>query len=331
MPVRHRHGRGRIVITAVVLALVLLVVPAVTLVLLHRGNRGLAYNAAVLADRPVAFWNVGASGATETDLTRHGHTGTYERGRPTRASMPNGNSAADFNGQGEYLSIPSSAELSIASTQELTWEAWIRPSELQFSGASDPSGLGYVNWMGKCATNSSNCEWSARMYSTANTEQRCNRLSAYAYNLKAAVGTAALGSGAYWQPRCGLLAAGQWLYVVGEYQTVSTPPGCSAASPGTINIWVNGTKQTFIYHSSRTTGSTGCMSQFTVDPKAGNSPLNIGTLGLKSFFPGAIGKVAIYDKLLSQAQINAHYAAMTGSRPFGQCVLGSCAIPVPTP
>jgi hypothetical protein len=315
----------------VALVLVLLAVPAATLVLLHRGNGVVAYNAAVLADHPVAFWNLEASGATEADLTKHGHTGTYDGGTPTGARLPNGNQAAELNGQGEYLSVPSSAVFSISTTRALTWEAWIRPSVLQFTSASDRSGRGYVNWLGKCQTNSVNCEWGARAYASVNSAQRCNRLSAYAYNLNATTGAAALGSGAYWQPRCRLLRAGQWLYVVGEYQTASTPPGCSAAYPGTINIWVNGTKQTFIYHSTRPTGSTGCMSQFAIKAQAGDSPLDIGTQSLNSFFPGAIGKVAIYDKLLSQAQINAHYTAMTGSRPFGQCVLGSCAIPVPTP
>jgi hypothetical protein len=53
-------------------------------------------------------------------------------------------------------------------------------------------------------------------------------------------------------------------------------------------------------------------------------------MAMDTFFPGAIGKVAIYDYLLSQAQISAHYDAMTGAEPSGSCA-ASCSTPVPTP
>jgi len=61
------------------------------------------------------------------------------------------------------------------------------------------------------------------------------------------------------------------------------------------------------------------MSQYSVVPMANDSPLNIGTMAGDTWFPGAIGKVAIYDKLLTQAQITAHYQAMTGHTPTGSC------------
>ena len=61
------------------------------------------------------------------------------------------------------------------------------------------------------------------------------------------------------------------------------------------------------------------MSQYNVVPAANNSPLNIGTMAMDAWFPGAIGKVAIYDKLLTPAQITAHYHAMTGASPTGSC------------
>jgi hypothetical protein len=61
------------------------------------------------------------------------------------------------------------------------------------------------------------------------------------------------------------------------------------------------------------------MSQYSVIPTANGSPLNIGTMAQDTWFPGAIGKVAVYDKLLTQAQITAHYKAMTGQTPTGSC------------
>jgi hypothetical protein len=261
-----------------------------------------------------------AAGPTEADLTGNRHFGTYERGRPAPVSMPNGETAARFNGRGEYLSVPSSWAFSTSTTKKLTWEAWIRPDVLQFTSANDPTKSGYISFMGKCQNYSPTCEWAARMYSTINYEGRCNRLSAYAFNPQAG-----LGAGAHWQPVCGLLQAGQWLYVVGEYETLSAPPGCRPAYPGTISIWVNGVKWSRPYRSQ-----TGCMSQYDVSPRQGGSPLNIGTVSLDSFFPGAIGKVALYDTLLSQRQVDAHFTAMTGVEPSGRCT-SICTIPVPTP
>ena len=104
--------------------------------------------------------------------------------------------------------------------------------------------------------------------------------------------SAGLGSAADWQPSA-KLAAGKWLHVVAEYDTTATPSGCSSSYPGSINIWVNGVKQDLASHLP-----TGCMSQYKISPKAGSSPLNIGTMAMDTWFKGAIGKVAVYDRLL---------------------------------
>ena len=42
-------------------------------------------------------------------------------------------------------------------------------------------------------------------------------------------------------------------------------------------------------------------------------------MAMDAWFQGAIGKLAIYDKLLSQAQITSHYMLMTGKAPTGSC------------
>jgi Concanavalin A-like lectin/glucanases superfamily len=311
------HGRTRRRRGAIVLALLLLV-PGIAV--LRSPSSGSAYDAAVLEDHPVAFWAMTASARTEADLTGNGHTGKYERDMAMHVTMPNGDSAASFDGHGQYLSVASSSVFSITTTQKLTWEAWIRPALLHFTRANDPSQSGYVSFIGKCQHYSPSCEWAGRMYSSVNSERRCSRLSAYAFNPQAG-----LGAGAHWQPACNLLQAGQWLYVVGEYETSSTPSGCKHAYPGTIGIWVNGVKWNPSYHSQ-----TGCMSQYDVSPRPGGSPLNVGTVALDSFFPGAIGKVAIYDTLLSQAEIDSHFTTMTGANPTGSCS-DTCTIPVPTP
>jgi hypothetical protein len=113
-----------------------------------------------------------------------------------------------------------------------------------------------------------------------------------------------------------LIQAGQWYHVVGEYTTLSQPSDCSntAASPGSINVWVNGVEWN---HSSH--GQTGCMSQYNIVPVANSSPVNVGTMAMDSWFEGAVGKVAIYNFLLSQSQITNHYQVMTGKTPTGSC------------
>jgi hypothetical protein len=271
-------------------------------------DAGSTYDQTVLSDRPVAFWAMNGTSGTETDLTGHNNTGTYRGGVPPRVALPNGDQAVDFDGVSQFLTVPSNASMSISTTGSITWEGWIRPDVLQFPHDGD---AGYVEWMGKCFMYSPSCEWEARMYDTTNAGGRCNRLSAYAFNP-----TANLGSGADWQPMCGLLQPMQWLYVVGEYTTSSQPANCpsSPAYPGSLDIWVDGVEWNQASHSP-----TGCMSQYSVAPKAGISPLNIGTMAMDRWFAGAIGKVALYDRVLTQTEIANHYRAMTGKQPSGSC------------
>jgi hypothetical protein len=247
-----------------------------------------------------------ALSGTEPDLTGHGHNGTYHGGTTTSAELPNGDHAADFAGNPQYVSVPSSAALSIPTTKNLTWEAWLRPDVLQF----DDDSSGYVDWMGKCEEYGPTCEWEARMYNMTNSSDRCNRLSAYAFNP-----SAGLGSGAYWEAgTCGTIKAGSWYHIVGEYTTEETPSGCDDSYPGRIDIWVNGVQWNQASH-----GDTGCMSQYEVKPEANDSALNIGTMAKDAWFQGSIAKVAIYDVRLSNEKVRAHYQAMTGKAPTGSC------------
>ena len=238
------------------------------------GASSSSYDQTILADGPVAYWAMNKLTGTEPDLTGNNHTGTYHSGTTAAAALPNADQAADFNGSSQYVSVPSSAAFSIPTTGNLTWEAWIRPDVLQFPNDSN----GYVDWMGKCQDYGPTCEWEARMYSTTNSENRCNRMSAYVFNP-----SAGLGSAADWQPVCGLIQAGRWYHIVGEYTTLMQPSDCQDAAtyPGMIDIWVNGVRWSHSNH-----GQTGCMSQYDVKPAANNSPLNIGTMSMDALVPG---------------------------------------------
>ena len=59
--------------------------------------------------------------------------------------------------------------------------------------------------------------------------------------------------------------------------------------------------------------SQGSGSGIQVTPVANNSPLNIGTMATDTWFEGGIGKVSIYNYLLTQGQITNHYQTMTGN------------------
>ncbi len=266
-----------------------------------------SYDASILCDSPVGYWAMSRASGTEPDLSGRANSGSYHGGTTTTTTLPNGDRAVVFNGSNQFLSIPALAAYSIPTTGNLTWEAWLKPTVLQFTHDSG----GYVDWLGKCADYSPTCEWEGRLYSTENSENRCNRFSAYVFNP-----SAGLGSAADFQPQCGLIQAGSWYHVVGEYTLLKQPAGCENTSkyPGSIDIWVNGVK----WNQSRH-GQTGCMSQYDVVPKANSSPVNVGTMAEDAWFQGAIAKLAIYDFLLGEAQIKAHYRAMTGMEPTGSC------------
>lgn len=247
-----------------------------------------SYDATVRQDRPSAFWNMGSpSSGSERDLTGNGHTGRYI-GRPGVATLPNGARVAKFNGTSQYLQVPDAAALSPATRRVLTIEAWMRPDTLIFP---DKEGSGYVHWMGKGEPKKH--EYVARMYSADNTDKpyRANRISGYLFNP-----SGGKGAGSFFQDK---IRAGQWIhYVLVIYAKPS--PGYPV---GYTKIYKDGK-----FRDKDSLKFDGV----TYVPKRGNAPFRIGTRDLNSFFKGAIGKVAIYDKELPEPRVKAHYQAMTG-------------------
>jgi hypothetical protein len=133
-------------------------------------------------------------------------------------------------------------------------------------------------------------EYALRMYSYLNDETppRPNRVSAYAFNLSGGE-----GSGAYFQDE---VQPGEWMMVT--FVVDSRPSG--ELPHGYIAIYKNGQLR----------GKPVSLSQMNVTPEASDAPFRIGTRDLESFFEGAIGKVAVYDSILSGQQISATYEAM---------------------
>jgi hypothetical protein len=247
-----------------------------------------SYDDLVLSHKPAMYLPMAAAASgAEADLTGRGHTGTYHPAaqRPTTTALPNGEPAAVFNGRTQYLQVPDASDLSITSRRRLTIEAWIRPDTLQFP---TQEGSGYVHFLGKGEPGQH--EYAARIYSKANRENRPNRISGYAFNL-----SGGLGSGSYFQDP---VTIGEWIQVAIVINTFNT----SATYPtGYVKIFKNGDLRD-------TTG----LDQFNVTPGNGTAPFRVGTRDRRSFFQGAIGKVAVYLRELTPEQLHAHHAAMVG-------------------
>ena len=243
------------------------------------GSPPSAFDAAVLADGPVAFWTLGGGSAGAADRTGNGHNGIYT-GLPPITSFPDGSHATVFDGATQYLEVPDADDLSVTATGILTIEAWIRPDTLQFT---NEEGSGYVHWMGKGAP--SHHEYVGRMYSLTNTESRPNRISGYSFNL-----TGGLGTGSYFQDS---VSVGEWIHFVLIINTINTN---AQYTTGYTQIYKNGEQR-----------DKDALTSYDTIPGNGAAPFRIGTKDMQSFFEGAIGKVAIYDYELPATTIRNHY------------------------
>jgi hypothetical protein len=251
--------------------------------------RHVSYDAVVRADRPSAYWGMSTPGAgTEKDLANKGNGGRYV-GAPARTRLPNGDIAADFDGATQYLQVPDAAGLSPATLGVLTVEAWMRPDTLQFRHAE---GSGYVHWMGKGQPGEH--EYVARMYSLRNDENRPNRISGYLFDA-----SGGKGAGSYFQ---GGVQKGEWIHYV---LVINTRAKSEKYPNGYTKIYRDGALKAQNDLNYRGTAIT---------PTRGGAPFRVGTRDLSSFFEGAVGKVAIYDKELPAERVAAHHRRMMTGR-----------------
>ncbi len=261
---------------------------------IHRGSTTLtasAYDVQIRADSPVAYFAL--DGTSTTDLAGKGHRLTY-RGTPKASTTPDGQRVAVFNGSTQYAEIADAADLSVTRTRSLTIEAWVRPDTLEFPGAESSGDGPMVHYLGKGVAGSQ--EYTLRIYSRSSS--RPNRFSAYHFNP-----TGGLGSGSYFQGGLRstdggtppLLKAGAWVHVAAVFDTTTLVAGY-----GTVRLYRNGV---LMDHDS--------MRDYAIVPRDGSAPLRVGTRDQKSFFTGAIGRVAVYDHVVSQSRLAAHFTAMT--------------------
>lgn len=239
-----------------------------------------AYDSAVLRDRPALYLTLASpkAGGVERDLAHGRYPGTYWplTSAPKRTRLPNGDTAAVFDGRTQYGEIATALSLSARPGHAITIEAWMRPDTLQFP---NQEGAGYVHFAGK--GESGEHEWVCRMYSLSNLAARPNRISGYVYNPQGAE-----GSGSYFQD---VVRAGEWIH----YALVID------GRAKVVRIFKNGVLR-----------DTTPFSQFNVTPVPGNAPVRIATRDFRSFFQGALGKFAIYSRALDEATLKAHFQKM---------------------
>jgi len=240
-----------------------------------------SYDNVIIDDSPVLYYPFNET-LQICDYSGHSYSGSkYDIKSIT--SLPNGDKALVFDGANSYVEVADNDDLSPATTGKFTFEAWMRPDVLQFT---NEEGSGYVHWMGK--GHSGQHEFLARMYSLVNDENRPNRISGYAFNQEGG-----LGVGSYFQDS---ISAGNWLHYTFVINTVDT----SVDYPmGYTKIYKNGSLR-----------DTDDLSPLSIIPKNTVSSFRIGTRDFKSFFEGAIGKVALYNYELSPFQVLEHYQTM---------------------
>jgi len=205
------------------------------------------------------------------DSSGSGRNGVIHNATLTSDRLGNGSSAYSFNGTNAYIEVPDNNAFSLPTTGHLSISVWMRPGTLTFP---DTEGTGYVHWLGKGATNQQ--EWTFRMYSAGNTENRANRTSFYLFNLAGSE-----GAGSYVEEA---VTPGTWYH----YVAVADMPS------DTIKLYKNGVLED---------QDSFMNSQYHVVPKNGTSPLRIGTRDFASFFKGAIDNLYIYNRALSATEV----------------------------
>jgi hypothetical protein len=184
--------------------------------------------------------------------------------------------AAVFDGLDNYVEIADHPDYSIATTGELTVVALIRPDSLEMPARER---TGYVHWLGKGIPGQD--EWTFRMYQLGNTEDRGNRISCYGFNLDARAGGTRFGIGSHFQDE---LAPGQWLLVAGAWDATR------------VSIYRDGVLRDSDLLDQSATGGV------TITPEDGDAPVRIGTRDFNSFFQGAISRVAIFSRRLTDGE-----------------------------
>lgn len=252
---------------------------------------------AILNSQPTSYWPLDDAVASSCHDEMGLHDASVPAGGVNLAVIPFGEIRAPyFDGElGSSLTIDSDPKYSQTYANALTVAVWICPLALdnaQTAGKSDQ----YVHFLEKAVAPSTDVEWAMRLYNQTNPT-RHSRLSFYTFNLGSNPGE---GNGSYMEygvsandeTPCEL---GKWMFLVGEAEPYISS---SALTTGCILWKQNG-------EAKRVPPDK--YGQYGVQPQAGPGALTIGGTQATGY-KGSISHVAIWNRLLTQAEITSIWA-----------------------
>ncbi|WKX76712.1 LamG domain-containing protein [Zobellia laminariae] len=205
------------------------------------------------------------------DATDHNNHAAWVFANPAKDRFNKDNGSFHFDGKVQYIEIPDTDDLSIATTGELTISVWMNPDVLDFDNTE---ASGYVHWMGKGETGQH--EYVFRMNNKNGNQP--NRISSLVYNLSGGSGTSA-----YVQKT---VVPNEWIHIVAVYNK----------NKDTVKLYRNGELE-----------GTSTFSKYSVNPENGWFSLRVGTRDFKSYFKGSIDDLKIYNRALTNAEIASLY------------------------
>jgi hypothetical protein len=249
---------------------------------------------------PTSYWPlddaVGGSCHDETGL----HDATVTGPGVKLAAIPFGTAGAPYfdGGIGSVLRVADDAQYSQPYANALTVAAWICPLALdnaQTAGRSDR----YVHFLEKAVSSTIAVEWAMRLYNKTNPNRR-SRLSFYTFKPISPPGE---GNGAYMEYGVSTndvtpVEAGGWLFLVGQAEPWISK---NDLTTGCI-LWKQGVQ------AVRTAADKYEHPPYNVHPLHGSGPISIGGTS-STGFEGSIAHVAIWNRLLSPAEIASIWTA----------------------
>ncbi len=255
---------------------------------------------AILDTGPTSYWplddDVGGSCHDEAGL----HDATMTGAGVKLAAIPFGAASAPyFDGDiGSVLTVVDDPQYSQPYANAFTVAAWICPLTLdnaQTGGTRDQ----YVHFLEKAVNSTTEVEWAMRLYNRTNPS-RHSRLSFYTFKLVSPPGE---GNGAYMEYGVSAndvtpVALGGWLFLVGQAEPWISE---SDLTTGCI-LWKQGVE------AVRTPADKYEHLPYNVHPQHGSGLISIGGTA-SSGFKGSIAHVAIWNRLLSSAEVASIWTA----------------------
>ncbi len=256
---------------------------------------------AILDTAPTSYWPLTDDGNGPCHDEMKLNDATANSGGVKLAAIPFGNASVPyFDGAiGSTLTVADAPQYSQPYANALSVAAWICPlslDNLHTAGATDQ----HVHFLEKAVDASTDTEWALRLYNRTNPT-RHSRVSFYTFNLMPSAGQPNLGNGAYMEYGVSTndttqVELGRWLFLVGQ------------AEP-----WISETDHTagclFWKQGVQAASATAARYvSYHVRPQHAAGPISIGG-NSSSGFKGSIAHVAIWNRLLSSAEIDSVWAA----------------------